>query len=224
LEKAGIERATANTQPMGKVRRAVGLMGGTFNPIHYGHLVTAEAARDAFDLDRVVFIPAGQPPHKSDKYVADANHRYLMTFLAIAPNVHFEISQVEIDRDGPSYTSETLKYFHSLDAATEWYFITGADAILEIASWHSPDKILSYAHLIAASRPGYSLSRLKALETEIGGDTSKHRVHQLEVPALAISSSDIRERLRQGLSIKYLVPEAVEQYIAKQHLYAATSP
>ncbi len=199
-------------------------MGGTFNPIHYGHLVTAEAARDAFNLDRVVFIPAGQPPHKTEQYVADANHRYLMTFLAIAPNVHFEISQVEIDRDGPSYTSETLKYFHSLDATTQWYFITGADAILEIASWHTPDKILSYANLIAASRPGYSLSRLQALEQEIGGETSNHRVHQLEVPALAISSSDIRERLRQGLSIKYLVPEAVEQYIGKEHLYAELPP
>lgn len=197
-------------------------MGGTFNPIHYGHLVTAEAARDAFKLDRVVFIPAGQPPHKSGKYVAEADHRYLMTFLAIAPNVHFEISQVEINRDGPSYTSDTLQYFHTLDAGTEWYFITGADAILEITSWRTPGKLLSYAHLIAASRPGYSLSRLQALEQEIGGNAGQHRVHQLEVPALAISSSDIRERLRHGLSIKYLVPEAVEQYIAKQHLYATS--
>ena len=195
-------------------------MGGTFNPIHYGHLVTAEAARDAFQLDRVIFIPAGQPPHKADKYVAAANHRYLMTFLAIAPNVHFEISQVEIDRNGPSYTSDTLKYFYTLDPTAEWYFITGADAIVEIASWHSPDNILRYAHLIAASRPGYAFPRLKALAQEIGGGEGRHQVHQLEVPALAISSSDIRERLRNGLSIKYLVPEAVEQYINKQHLYA----
>jgi nicotinate-nucleotide adenylyltransferase len=195
-------------------------MGGTFNPIHYGHLVTAEAARDAFHLDRVVFIPAGQPPHKPGTTVAAANHRYLMTFLAIAPNLHFELSRVEIDREGPSYTSETLKYFHTLDPTTEWFFVTGADAILEIASWHSPENILQYAHLIAASRPGYSLSRLKAVEEQLGGPQAGHRVHQLEVPALAISSSQIRERLRQGLSIKYLVPEGVEQYIAKEHLYA----
>lgn len=195
-------------------------MGGTFNPIHYGHLVTAEAARDAFDLDRVIFIPAGQPPHKPGMTVAAANHRYLMTFLAIAPNVHFELSRVEIDREGPSYTSETLKHFHTLDPTTEWFFVTGADAILEIASWHSPENILQYAHLIAASRPGYSLSRLQAVEEQLGGPQLGHRVHQLEVPALAISSSQIRERLRQGLSIKYLVPEGVEQYIAKEHLYS----
>ncbi|OLZ10828.1 nicotinate-nucleotide adenylyltransferase [Sulfobacillus thermosulfidooxidans] len=203
---------------MGKETRAIGLMGGTFNPIHYGHLVTAEAARDAFHLDRVIFIPSGQPPHKPPSVLASAEHRFLMTFLAIAPNMHFELSRVEIDRQGPSYTSETLAYFHRLDPDVDWYFISGADAILEIASWHYPEDIFRYAHLIAASRPGYSLSRIHALARELG-EEKVQRIHQLEVPALAISSSQVRERLRLGLSIKYLVPEAVEHYIEKNHLY-----
>lgn len=193
-------------------------MGGTFNPIHYGHLVTAEAARDAFHLDRVIFIPSGQPPHKSQEFLASAEHRYLMTFLAMVPNVHFELSRVEIDRQGPSYTRDTLAYFHKLNEEVDWYFISGADAILEIASWHHPEDIFHYAHLIAASRPGYSLSKLQALEEQLGRERVK-RIHQLEVPALAISSSQIRDRLRQGLSIKYLVPEAVEHYIGRNQLY-----
>lgn len=203
---------------MGKERRAIGLMGGTFNPIHYGHLVTAEAARDAFQLDHVIFIPSGQPPHKHQADVSDPEHRYLMTFLAIAPNMHFELSRVEIERNGPSYTSETLSFFFHQDNTVDWYFISGADAILEIASWHYPEDIFRYAHLIAASRPGYSLTRIKALETDLG-QARMRRIHQLEVPALAISSSQIRDRIRRGLSIKYLVPEAVEHYIEKTQIY-----
>ncbi len=205
---------------MVKARRAIGLMGGTFNPIHYGHLVAAEAALDAFNLDQVIFIPSGQPPHKSGIFVADAEHRYLMTFLAIVSNQRFEMSRVEIDRSGPSYTSDTLSYFDQLDASAAWYFITGADAILDIVSWHNPDSIFRHAQLIAASRPGYSLNRIRALENQLGVKSGE-RIHPLEVPALAISSSQIRERLKGGLSIKYLVPEAVEHYIVKNAVYAA---
>ncbi len=205
---------------MVKGRRAIGLMGGTFNPIHYGHLVAAEAARDAFDLDQVIFIPSGQPPHKSEVFVANPEHRYLMTFLAIVSNQRFEIARVEIDRSGPSYTSDTLSYFNSVDSTVAWYFITGADAILDIVTWHDPESIFRHAQLIAASRPGYSLKKIQALERQLGPE-SIARVHPLEVPALAISSSQIRERLKQGLSIKYLVPEAVEHYIAKNHVYGA---
>lgn len=193
-------------------------MGGTFNPIHYGHLVTAEAARDAFHLEQVIFIPAGQPPHKPKKIVASAEDRYLMTLLAIAPNVHFDLSRIEIEREGPSYTSDTLAYFHWLDESVNWYFISGADAILEIASWHQAADIFRHAHLIAASRPGYSLDRLAALEAKLGKRRIT-RIHQIEVPALAISSSQIRERVRLGLSIRYLVPEAVENYVVKKRLY-----
>ncbi len=194
-------------------------MGGTFNPIHYGHLVAAEAARDAFNLDQVIFIPSGEPPHKSGLFVADSEHRYLMTFLAIVSNQRFEISRVEIDRSGPSYTSDTLAYFRALDPDVAWYFITGADAILDIVTWHHPDSIFSNAELIAASRPGYSLKRIQALKQQLGAERVA-RIHPLEVPALAISSSQIRERLQHGLSIKYLVPEAVEDYIAKNRVYA----
>lgn len=193
-------------------------MGGTFNPIHYGHLVAAEAARDAFNLDQVIFIPAGQPPHKSALVVANPEHRYLMTFLAIVSNQHFEISRVEIDRQGLSYTSDTLAYFRGLDADVLWYFITGADAILDIVSWRDPSVILQRAELIAASRPGYSLQKIEALKEQLGAE-GVSRIHPLEVPALAISSSQIRERLHEGLSIKYLVPEAVEHYIAKNQVY-----
>ncbi len=210
----------SNSSAMGKQRRAVGLMGGTFNPIHYGHLVAAEAARDAFNLDQVIFIPSGQPPHKSNVFVADPEHRYLMTFLAIVPNQHFELSRVEIDRPGPSYTIQTLQYFAEQDPTVKWYFITGADAILDILTWHQPEKMFRYAEFIAASRPGYSLDKIFALEHRLGSERMQ-RIHPLEVPALAISSSQIRERLAQGLSIKYLVPEAVEHYIAKNRVYEA---
>lgn len=210
----------SNGGAMVKARRAMGLMGGTFNPIHYGHLVAAEAARDAFDLDQVIFVPSGQPPHKSGFFVADPEHRYLMTFLAIVSNQRFEISRVEIDRSGPSYTSDTLAHFHALDPTVAWYFITGADAILDIVSWHNTGGIFRYAHFIAASRPGYSLKKIEAMRRQLG-DEPIARIHPLEVPALAISSSQIRERLKAGLSIKYLVPEAVEHYIAKNDVYAA---
>ncbi|MCY0881361.1 MAG: nicotinate-nucleotide adenylyltransferase [Firmicutes bacterium] len=198
-------------------RRLIGLMGGTFNPIHYGHLVAAETARDAFHLDQVIFVPSGHPPHKTEALAA-AEHRYLMSFLAIAPNAHFDLSRYEIDRPGLSYTSETLAYYYATDPHAEWYFITGADAVLEIASWHAPQDLFRYGHLIAASRPGYSLAKLAALSDQLGSERVA-RIHQLEVPALAISSSQIRDRLRKGLSIKYLVPEAVEYYIEKNGLY-----
>jgi nicotinate-nucleotide adenylyltransferase len=200
---------------MGTNGRAIGLMGGTFNPIHYGHLVAAETARDAFGLDRVIFVPAGQPPHKS-KMVASAEHRYLMTFLATVSNARFDTSRVEIERPGPSYTSDTLAHFHASDPDARWYFITGADAVMEIAGWHAAEDIFRYAEVIAASRPGYAL-RLQELEPVLGENLKK--VHHLEVPALAISSSDIRARVGQGLSIRYLVPEAVEEYIRKCGLY-----
>lgn len=193
-------------------------MGGTFNPIHYGHLVAAEAARDAFNLEQVIFIPSGQPPHKLGAFVADPEDRYLMTFLAIVSNQRFDISRVEIEREGPSYTSETLAYFHRQDPSVSWFFITGADAILDIVTWHNPDSIFQHAEFIAASRPGYSLEKIHALEHTLGADLVQ-RIHPLEVPALAISSSQIRERLQRGLSITYLVPEMVEHYIAKNGVY-----
>lgn len=198
---------------------AIGIMGGTFDPIHLGHLVTAEAARACFQLSEVIFVPSGNPPHKSDRSVTDAEHRYLMTVLATAENSHFRVSRQEIDREGPSYTVDTIAELRlELGPEATLYFITGADAVMELMTWSRPGEILRYCQLIAATRPGYppaDFERLRKSVPAAGAD----RVHTLEVPALAISSSDIRRRVSVGDPIKYLVPDAVEHYIAKNGLY-----
>jgi nicotinate-nucleotide adenylyltransferase len=200
-------------------RRRIGVMGGTFDPIHYGHLVTAEVARAHFGLDEVLFVPTGEPPHKAGRAVSPAEDRYLMTVLATATNPNFLVSRIEIERPGPSYTVDTLS---ALKAAfgpdVRLHFITGADAVREILNWRDPKTILALAEVIAATRPGYRLTGLDKLEADLDPG-SFGRIRALEVPALAISSSDIRRRVAEGLPIKYLVPEAVEQYIAKMGLY-----
>ncbi|SMB92851.1 nicotinate-nucleotide adenylyltransferase [Thermanaeromonas toyohensis ToBE] len=199
--------------------KRVGLMGGTFDPIHYGHLVTAEAARCEFNLDKVIFIPSGQPPHKKDYEVTSAEHRYRMTVLATASNPYFEVSRIEIDRPGLSYTVDTVSEYRRLwGPEPEIYFITGADAILEILHWKDVDILLTRCHFIAATRPGFPLARLEEVKPRLPQD-AEQRIHLLEVPALAISSTDIRRRVREGKSIKYLLPEPVEEYIREQGLY-----
>jgi nicotinate-nucleotide adenylyltransferase len=197
-------------------RPAVGVMGGTFNPIHIGHLVTAEEALYAFALREVVFVPAGHPWQKERSNVADAEHRYLMTVIATAPNSHFRVSRMEIDREGPTYTIETLRRLRGELGDVELYFITGADAILQILSWKDPHEVLSEARFIAATRPGYDLDRL---EKELP-EGFEDRVHVLEIPALAISSTDIRRRVRDGRPVRYLLPEGVARYIEKNGLYS----
>jgi nicotinate-nucleotide adenylyltransferase len=189
-------------------------MGGTFDPIHYGHLVTAEEAVTQFQLDQVVFVPTGQPWMKADREVAPAENRYLMTVVATASNPRFTVSRVEIDREGPTYTVETLRQLATEHPDAELYFITGADAILEIVEWKDPDEALSLAHFIAATRPGHDLSRLEAAAAE-----HRPRVSVMKIPALAISSSDIRERVREGRAIRYLLPEGVKSFIEKAGLY-----
>jgi nicotinate-nucleotide adenylyltransferase len=198
----------------------LGIMGGTFDPIHYGHLVTAEAARTEFGLEVVVFVPSGHPPHKAGHRLTDARHRYMMTVLAVATNPWFEVSRVEIDRPGFSYTIDTVQEFRRrYGETTDLFFITGADAILEILTWHRVNDLFTLCQFIAATRPGYRLDGLgKVLEAIL--PDNRQRIHLLEVPALAISSTDIRERVRSGRSIKYLVPEPVEHYIYKNRLYA----
>jgi nicotinate-nucleotide adenylyltransferase len=192
-------------------------MGGTFDPIHYGHLVTAEAARAQFGLDQVLFMPAGTPPHKSQRAdVAPAEDRYAMTELATRENASFEVSRMEIDREGPSWTIDTvreLRAAHPQDL--ELYFITGADAVLEILTWREHGEIARLARFIAATRPGYSLDRLQ--DAISGGHLPA--VEVMEIPALAISSSDIRQRVRDGRPIRYLTPDAVVAYIARHGLY-----
>ena len=194
-------------------------MGGTFDPIHFGHLVTAEASRAAFALEDVVFIPSGNPPHKQERSVTPAEHRYLMTVLATSTNPFFRVSRTEIDRVGPSYTVDTIEELRrAVGPETLIYFITGADAVMELMTWNRPQDILAQCELIAATRPGYPPADFQRLRQAIP-QVSAARVHTIEVPALAISSSDIRRRVAFGEPIKYLVPETVEQYILKSGLY-----
>jgi nicotinate-nucleotide adenylyltransferase len=194
--------------------RRVGVMGGTFDPIHYGHLETAEEALVQFVLDEVVFVPTGRPWMKTDRVVSASEDRYLMTVVATASNPRFTVSRVEIDRDGPTYTVDTLRLLADRLPDAELYFITGADAMLEILDWKDPEEALSLAHFIAATRPGYDLARFEA-----AAPTHHPRVTTMDIPALAISSSDIRRRVREGRAIRYLLPEGVKSYVEKQGLY-----
>ncbi|MEF2255293.1 MULTISPECIES: nicotinate-nucleotide adenylyltransferase [Microbacterium] len=188
--------------------RRIGVMGGTFDPIHHGHLVAASEVADSFGLDEVVFVPTGQPWQKSK--VTESEHRYLMTVIATASNPSFSVSRVDIDRDGPTYTMDTLRDLQRLNPDADLYFITGADAIAQILSWRNHDELWELAHFVAVSRPGHVLNT-DGLPVE--------DVSQLEIPALAISSTDCRERVRGGHPVWYLVPDGVVQYIAKHHLY-----
>jgi nicotinate-nucleotide adenylyltransferase len=190
-------------------------MGGTFDPIHHGHLLTAEEARWQFELDEVVFIPTGQPWMKTDREVSPAEDRYLMVVIATSSNPKFSVSRLEIERKGPTYTVDTLRSLRQeRGEETELFFITGADAMLEIFQWKDSEEALSLANFIAATRPGYELS-----DFERGAPTEHRRVTVMTIPALAISSSDIRDRVRNGRPIRYLVPEGVQTYIDKAGLY-----
>jgi nicotinate-nucleotide adenylyltransferase len=194
--------------------RRVGVMGGTFDPIHHGHLVAAEEARWQFGLDRVVFVPTGQPWQKAAG-VSDAEDRYLMTVIATASNPAFSVSRLEIDSPGPTYTVDTLRRLRAdLDPDVRLFFVTGADAVLQILTWKDPDEVLALAELIAASRPGHDLADLAEKVPAAAG-----RVHPMRIPALAISSTDIRARVAVGAPIQYLVPEGVARYIEKRGLY-----
>lgn len=197
----------------------IGLMGGTFDPIHIGHLVTAEEARQQFSLDYVIFIPAGRPPHKEKKQVSPAEHRSLMTTLAVMSNPSFIVSPVEVDKEEPSYTIDTLRYFKSQGApGANLYFITGADAIMEILTWKDYGSLIKLCTFIAVSRPEYPLEKLSEITANRFPEL-KSKIHLLEIPALAISSTFIRKRVALGKTIKYLTPEPVEQYIKKHGLY-----
>lgn len=191
-------------------------MGGTFNPIHIGHLVTADEARYTHHLDEVIFVPAGRPWQKEGVDVAEAEHRYLMTVIATASNPAFSVSRIEVDRPGPTYTVDTLRALKRERPGAELFFVTGADAILQILTWKDPEHVLAGTKFIAATRPGYDLERLhKELPPELAD-----RVLAMEIPALAISSTDVRRRVRAGRPIGYLVPEGVASYIEKSGLYA----
>jgi nicotinate-nucleotide adenylyltransferase len=190
-------------------RRRIGVMGGTFDPIHHGHLVAASEVADRFHLDQVLFVPTGQPWQKGE--VSPAEHRYLMTVIATAANPRFSVSRVDIDRAGPTYTKDTLTDLRRQEPDAEWFFITGADALSAIMGWKNVDDLFELAHFIGVTRPGYVLDKLP-LPTGA--------VTLIEVPALAISSSDCRRRVAGGIPVWYLVPDGVVQYIAKYGLYA----
>ncbi|MFA5384552.1 MAG: nicotinate-nucleotide adenylyltransferase [Eubacteriales bacterium] len=198
--------------------KRIGIMGGAFDPVHYGHLVAAEGARCHFNLDKVIFVPAGSPPHKIPKQISGANHRLVMTCLAVSSNPFFTVSAIEIEREGKSYTIDTVREISGLCRDADIYFITGADAVLEILSWKNVLELLSMCFIIAATRPGYKLVSLKEVLPGLSDDELK-KIIIMEVPALAISSTDIRQRILDGKPIKYLLPENVEKYIMEHSLY-----
>jgi nicotinate-nucleotide adenylyltransferase len=188
-------------------------MGGTFDPIHHGHLVAASEVAAVYDLDEVVFVPTGQPWQKSEREVSPAEHRYLMTVIATASNPRFTVSRVDIDRPGPTYTIDTLRDLERDRPGTELYFITGADALQQILSWKDSDDLFDLAHFVGVTRPGHHLD---------GSGLPPDRVSLMEVPAMAISSTSCRARVVAGLPVWYLVPDGVVQYIAKHRLYRRT--
>ena len=197
------------------MQRKIGIMGGTFDPIHNGHLVAASEVADRFTLDEVLFVPTGQPWQKVERAVSRAEDRYLMTVVATASNPRFSVSRVDIDRGGPTYTVDTLSELHDALPDAELFFITGADALAQILSWKDSDELFGLAQFIGVTRPGYELS-----ESGLPAD----RVALMEVPAMAISSTDCRDRVHAGEPVWYLVPDGVVQYISKHHLYAAPAP
>jgi len=198
--------------------RRVGVMGGTFDPIHHGHLVAASEVAHRFELDEVVFVPTGQPWQKSSHAVSSAEDRYVMTVLATASDPRFRVSRVDVDRQGPTYTVDTLRDLHreldEQDARAELFFITGADALANIATWRDSDEVVALAHFIGVTRPGHAL-------TDPGLPDGS--VTLIEVPALAISSTDCRSRVLAGAPIRYMVPDGVMEYIHKRGLYRGES-
>jgi nicotinate-nucleotide adenylyltransferase len=200
-------------QLMERGPRRVGVMGGTFDPIHHGHLVAASEVQAWFHLDEVTFVPTGEPWQKSEREVSPAEDRYLMTVIATASNPHFSVSRVDVDRGGPTYTIDTLRDLHKAEPGAELYFITGADALAQILTWHDAEQVFELAQFVGCTRPGTTIDAT-TLET-----LPKDRVTILEIPALAISSTECRARAHKGEPVWYLVPDGVVQYIAKRGLY-----
>ena len=198
---------------MPKTTHRIAVMGGTFNPIHYAHLISAEQVRAGLDYDKILFIPSARPPHKvADADIIEPEHRYQMVLLAIAENPHFEVSRIELERAGPSYTIETLKALKKLyGETTELAWIIGADSLIEYKVWKDFDEVLAQCVMIATTRPNYDLHRVPL---EI-----RKRVTAFPITGVDISATGIRERVRKGLSVRYLVPEAVQEYIDERQLY-----
>jgi nicotinate-nucleotide adenylyltransferase len=192
--------------------KRIGIMGGTFDPIHHGHLVAASEVQSKFELDEVIFVPTGQPWQKTHQTVSPAEDRYLMTVIATASNPRFSVSRVDIDRGGVTYTIDTLSDLRALHADAELFFITGADALEQILTWREVDELFGMAHFVGVTRPGYDLN---------DHHLPSGSISLIEVPAMAISSTACRARVAAGEPVWYLVPDGVVQYISKNNLYAA---
>jgi nicotinate-nucleotide adenylyltransferase len=195
----------------GETGARIGVMGGTFDPIHHGHLVAASEVGHFYSLDEVIFVPTGQPWQKEGRQVSAAEDRYLMTVIATASNPRFSVSRVDIDRPGPTYTIDTLRDLRRLRGPdAKFFFITGADALEQLMTWQDVDELFELAHFVGCTRPGHRLS---------GAGLPDGRVSLIEIPALAISSTLCRERAAKGVPIWYLVPDGIVQYISKRGLY-----
>jgi nicotinate-nucleotide adenylyltransferase len=201
---------------------ALGVMGGTFDPIHVGHLAIAEEARDALALDRILFVPAGVPPHKPPAGVTGVEHRVAMVELAIADNPAFELSRIEVDRPGPSYTVDTVEALASGAGGAPLTVILSAETFAELPTWHEPGRLFAAARVAVVPREGYPAPDPAWLSATFPG--REERVSYLEGPRLGLSSTAIRARVAAGRSIRYLVPPAVEAYIAANHLYRSPPP
>lgn len=212
LRSAACPQVPEEGQPAAH-RRRIGVMGGTFDPVHHGHLVAASEVQDAFDLDEVIFIPTATQPFKQGRPVTDPEHRYLMTVVATASNPRFWVSRIDIDRGDVTYTIDTLRDLRAQYPEAELFFITGADALAQIMTWKNADELFEEAHFVGVTRPGHKLST-----NGLSGD----RLSLIEVPAMAISSTDCRARVTAGKPVWYLVPDGVVQYINKHCLYRDT--
>lgn len=199
-------------------RKKIGIMGGTFDPIHNGHLVLAEHSRTTFGLDKILFIPTGKPPHKDDLYISSNEHRYNMTLLAINSNPYYFLSPIEILREGTTYTIDTVKYLNSKFDNSDFYFILGSDSLLQIHKWKDYEDLLSSCNFIVAKRKYLDGTRLEDRIKELS-ELYNSNINVLKSPRIDISSTEIRNRVKGSLSIRYLVPEPVEIYIEKNNLY-----
>lgn len=200
----------------------LGILGGTFDPIHYGHLVMGQEAYVRLHLEKVLYMPAGQPPHKMNRHISDVEDRVHMVELAIGDNNAFELSRIDIERPGPSYTADLLEVMHEIYPRAELYFIVGMDSLEEILTWKDPNRILNLAHIVALPRPGYPKVNLAELLPEL--PKAEERIEIYDMPQLSISSTALQQRVAQGLPIRYLVPPPVEGYIYSHKLYQKREP
>lgn len=201
--------------------RSVGILGGTFNPIHIAHLVIAESVREHYHLQKVLFIPSARPPHKTDADIMPAFHRVELVRRAIADNPHFELCEIEVHRQGPSYSVETLRTLRAADTLpTEYFFIIGSDSIPELHTWKSIEELARLCTFVVVPRPGWELDRLAKIDLGLPDWLTRSILsHVVQAPLVAISSTEIRDRIRYGKSIRYLVPGTVEEYITEHNLY-----